>query len=335
MTISEDELDIMAVDYRHIYTSMFEVAPRANVLTSTLREIRTMVKSRTRLNLASTGVYVNGRIPGAFGQPQTIIQYAHVHGLPCCAKVGPRRVIERERNVYGHLFPDRIPPIAPDESVRMSASNCFPTVVPVLAMILIPAGSDEGVDRAILLTPLYTLSASLFVPGQVSKPVLFNFAMCVLSAIRAFNARSYCHCDLKPANIMLASERREFVVIDLGSATPYGQPMGATTAMWAADAPEYPSLEYDLSCLGTMLAYFLGAELGEGDVQPTRAGLLSAVSGIEPTVVQMIRDCYFPPVSTAAVPTRTVDQLWGMWTGYIAAANVPQELLCDLSRLSV
>ena len=111
-------------------------------------------------------------------------------------------------------------------------------------------------ERAIFISPLYTLSLREYVFDGVMHPndkTCVSVLLCGLSAIYSFASKSYCHADIKLNNIMMETAYK-FIFIDFDSATKYGTLITSTTAGISMTMQE-PSIGYDVSRYQYLVIY--------------------------------------------------------------------------------
>ena len=92
----------------------------------------------------------------------------------------------------------------------------------------------SAAGKRFLLMPLLgaTLEAVPLRAGTDDAAVLWA---CLRDALRGLHARGLAHMDIKPANVCLAA--RAFVLIDVGSVAPFGEPAATTARYVARDFP--------------------------------------------------------------------------------------------------
>ncbi|KAJ3076504.1 hypothetical protein HK102_005408 [Quaeritorhiza haematococci] len=121
-----------------------------------------------------------------------------------CAKVGRKADISKEAAVAN--------------AVR---GDCVMSVVKVL---------NVGDGQAVLISLLYGSSLADFkmVKSRIKDQFVVVLLLSGLSAIYSFTKAKMAHCDIKLANFVISGLWR-FILIDFGSATPFGALMTSTT----------------------------------------------------------------------------------------------------------
>ena len=124
-----------------------------------------------------------------------------------------------------------------------------------------------------LLMPLYRASLEDVLEAFQNNPVPFDYfiklAKVILAAVSHFHVNDLCHCDIKPANIMVSAIVLQYlltilckldddlspVLIDFGAVIKFGETVREYTHFYRLDA-ELNSVgpEFDLNCVAVTLA---------------------------------------------------------------------------------
>ena len=295
-----------------------------------------------------SGFYFDGVVPGAVGQGNTIIQWVHYLTRGAIAKVGDLKTIQREYDVACAVRNVVIPVTTIGDSYDASEprildpSNDMPTVMPVLAMVIIPQGKELSpvttaahgsaqavpvkteTTRAALILPAYTTTLANFHKerGALNKAIMLNIALCMVAAIQAFNRAGFCHADIKPNNIMLSNHSLHVVLIDYGSAVRYGETFFETSDMYPLGC-QTASLEYDRCCLAAVLYELKGGNLSS---VPTAEQLMGRIkqSGSTSMTDAMVLDLLNFDMS--------LEELWMAWTT-THCDGVPVHCLVDFKSI--
>ena len=209
-----------------------------------IMQIKNYVRTSTNLKIDSHGYRFNGLLSGVLGQASTIICSAFNGTTVYCAKLGSAATITREVNV----------------AKIIKASGESPFLMPIITDFPIDA------ERHCMISPLYAMPLSTLValhPKGIRDPIIIkNILTSMLQALKCFEKAKYCHADIKPANIMACTHGHDggLVLIDYGSAVPYGEMIQAYTAAYALDVAPEGSLQFDLTCLAsTIFQVLLGS----------------------------------------------------------------------------
>jgi hypothetical protein len=242
-------------------------------ISSLYMKIQRMVKTATKLSLVSDFMF-DGLVPMAFGQANTVLQYALRWSDLYCAKIGDSALINTEAVM----------------ARRIHENQRCPSVMPVIDTV------DLSKGRLALITPLYTMPLSYM---QVQETTVVNMALCTLATIKAFFNKNICHGDLKPSNMMFQAGNRIVVTIDFGSCANYGEPLPSTSPIFGMDCPIEGSLQYDLTCLATSIVFLLGNKLDQFNSRAEISQWLTNRQGTHYTIAAL---CLEPDV--------TVDTIW-------------------------
>jgi hypothetical protein len=225
--------------------------------------MRNMVETSTRHRFAlDEGIVLDGPIRVATAQAATSLLFAIVGSSAQCAKVGPAGAIEREHAVYSAVHAGVAVPTVPKPSHAFRIPNNSSTMA--------------------LVMPLYGLTvadaAQGMPPGRSASRSLLatNVALCCLASVEAFSRAGYAHGDIKPPNLML-DHSGVVSLIDLGTARPLGETFSESSKYSLAE-PTVASVDYDLVCVGSTLAYIELTVTPED--YPTRDGLYAYLAGI-------------------------------------------------------
>jgi hypothetical protein len=99
---------------------------------------------------------------------------------------------------------------------------------------------------------------------------------------------------------MFQAGSRTIVTIDFGSTVQYGEPLLATSPMFALDCPKEGSLHYDLTCLATSILFLLGNTLDEFNSRAQAREWLTTRQGTHYIIASF---CLDPAVES-------VDSIW-------------------------
>ena len=219
--------------------------------------------------LAATSAFVlDGPIPDARGQTGVELLYAFRGSRVCCAKVGGKATLQHEFDV----------------AAAVHAAVLAPTVVRMLALEAVTRRASVE-PYAALIMPLYSLTvgaaACAMDAGVAAAQSAFalNVAVCTLSAVAAFDLAGLAHGDIKPSNLLLASDGSGLVVLcDLGTARRRGQAFSESSA-FSLNLARTASLRYDIVSLGATLASVLSARINVGRCVDV-AELRNAIGGL-------------------------------------------------------
>jgi len=89
---------------------------------------------------------------------------------------------------------------------------------------------DDTIEMQFLVMPLYSESLSSLLTKPLKSSQLFKYVLNVANALDFLHKQgNCCHCDVKPANILLNKETDELVLVGLGTCTKIGQPITVST----------------------------------------------------------------------------------------------------------
>jgi len=261
--------------------------------------VTNLVKSSTKKSISHTGYYFDGPIPCAYGQSHTSLQFVKHCCRVLCAKIGPEDIISVEF----------------EKSNLLHAQQRCITVLEATEHLMLPK------DRSALICPYYPSSVAVFPHGDCDLPIVINVAMCTLASIKAFANVGLCHGDIKPANLMLTGDSQLVVLIDFGSAVPFGEIINGTSIHWGRDCPPTGSLRYDMTCLASVLYTLLYGALPDGGI----AEMTASVAEKEGSVGgKIIADCL----------TRFDDNLLDIWTDWLEKVRgLSLDLLADFDAI--
>ena len=172
--------------------------------------------------------------PVDLGQGKTLIYRAKsANKTNLCAKVAAKQTIDHEASI-GKLVTG-------------------PCVLNIIASFDIDSQvkEDNNIQRAAIVTIYYPeLSSSLIYDQDLFhlEESLISLILCGLSAIYSFAKLSFCHCDIKPNNIVIGGIRK-FILIDFGSVTNFNDTMKEHTDGMSFQGLFNTCIEYDISCL--------------------------------------------------------------------------------------
>ena len=235
--LTEQEIGHLQLKIPEIANQVRKQSLIASGYLSVVRQIRFAVKSSTKFRLKEEGCRYSfdGPIPGAYGQGNTVFQFAYQHATVYCAKIGLHSSLHKEKAIAD----------------RLSLSEYTPTLMSVVDFIRV--GDAVTPDRYALITPYYPVCLSQVV-GALDDDQLMNVALCTVSSIRAFSACGLCHGDIKPSNLMFANSGSLVVTIDFGSAGEFDTfPIGGSTPTYGLGAA-WGTKQYDSICLSATLA---------------------------------------------------------------------------------
>ncbi|CAB9531833.1 expressed unknown protein [Seminavis robusta] len=184
-----------------------------------------------------TDYVFDGLVPMAFGQGNTVLQYALRGSDLYSAKIGDSATIEAEVKASRLLH---------------EGQHC-PSVMPVFDSVKI----DE--NRVAMISPFYPIPVSH--TTTVNNATIVNVALCGLATVKAFSNKKMCHGDLKPSNMMFQAGNRIVVSVDFGSCVAYGNTLAATSPAFGMDCETEASLCYDLTCLAASIMFLSGVQL--------------------------------------------------------------------------
>jgi hypothetical protein len=260
-------------------------------------KIQRMVKTATKSKVVSDYLF-DGLVPMAFGQGNTVLQYAIRGSDLYCAKIGAAETIEAEI-----------------EASRLLHDNqrC-PSVMPVFDSIKI----DE--NRVAMITPFYPIPIS---HTTVNESTIVNVALCGLATVKAFSNKHLCHGDIKPSNMMFQAGSRVIVAIDYGSCTAYGNMLTATSPAFGMDCGTEASLRYDLTCLAASIMLLSGFEIIEILGREDARSKLASRTGLHFSIASLCLDD-----SVVAV-----DDIWGKCKLMIGAGLPNADWVVDLDEI--
>ncbi|CEO95669.1 Protein kinase domain-containing protein [Plasmodiophora brassicae] len=123
-------------------------------------------------------------------------------------------------------------------------------------------------DFAYIIMPFFPRSASDLLsvckpPATVPRSITRSIGEAVANALLFMHEKNICHCDVKPANIMLTDHREMLpVLVDLGSAVRSGDALVEQTVPFALDFQTPHAVpELDWTCLGSTICLLLGLEI--------------------------------------------------------------------------
>lgn len=314
-------------------------------------ELRTFVRGNylfgdTCPMVASTG---RGASAGAaMASPGTELQFAFLGTSIYCAKVSIRdaaalkREYETSRIIHENQRCETVMPVYDFISLPDGNGNDDKDE---LGDAYIENGNDNGStniniichqqpERVAIVTPYYPVSLSQFAGGgnklRLHEEGCINVALCGLATIKAFSAKSICHGDVKPSNMMLAGGCKCYstennygkrnnnlvVTIDFGSAVPYGERLTSITAEYALDHPcDVGSITYDLTCLASSISVLVIDGWSEVPPYHTRRELISSIDEriqTDPRPSLQIAKC--------CLERTDIDLIWESAKSYVDAA---------------
>lgn len=189
-------------------------------------------------------------------------------------------------------------------------------------------------QRALLISPLYGASvASLFIhydPVSAANDLqLAALTLCGLSAIYSCASAGYCHCDIKPDNIVVSNTSGyHFVLIDFGSATKLGSRyIGSTTSGISITRSE-PTIGYDVSSLVTTLTTIINGRVELWSRERVLNRLAEMKSRYPVTIEALIK---YIPIDEEIADLKVLE---GIWTNcYSLIMESMSEELGDLDFL--
>jgi serine/threonine protein kinase len=230
-------------------------------ISSLYMRIQRMVKTATKSTLISEYTF-DGLVPMAFGQGDTVLQYAFRGSDLYCAKIGNPLSIQREVEMAERVHKDQ---------------KC-PSIMPVIDSLRISE------TRLAMIVPFYPLPLSHTV---VQENTVVNMALCALATVKGFSSKNLCHGDMKPSNMMFQASNRIVVTIDFGSCVEYGETISATSPMFGLDCPIEGSLQYDLTCVATSIIFLLGNELDQFRTRDDVKSWLASRHGMHYTIASL------------------------------------------------
>ena len=245
-------------------------------------KVTNLVKSSTKKSIRHTGYYFDGPIPCAYGQSHTSLQFVEYYCRVLCGKIGPVAIISAEF----------------EKSNMLHAQQRCITVLQATEHLLLTK------DRSALICPYFPSSVAVFPHGECDLPIVINVAMCTLASIRAFANVGLSHGDIKPANLMLTGDSQLVILIDFGSAVPFGDIIKETSMHWGRDCPPTSSIRYDMTCLASVLYTLLYGALPDGGIAEMMASVAEKESSVGD---QMIIDCL----------TRFDEDLLNIWIDWL------------------
>lgn len=211
----------------------------------------------------------------SFGQGSTVLQYVLKGSELNCVKIGDVATISNEVRLARVVHENQ---------------QC-PSVMHVIDTVNI----DDS--RLAMIAPFYPLPLSHM---DVQENTVIDMAICALATIKAFSNKNLCHRDTKPSNMMFQAGSRTIVTIDFGSTVQYGEPLLATSPLFALDCPREGSLHYYLTCLATSISFLLGNSL---DGFNSRAQAREWLTTRQGTHYMIASFCLDPAV-------KSVDSIW-------------------------
>lgn len=227
-------------------------------------KIQRMVKTATKAKLVSSYIF-DGLVPMAFGQGNSVLQYAIRGSDLYCAKIGDPATIEAEVQA----------------STLIHENQLCPSVMPVIDSIKI----DE--NRVAMITPFYPLPVS---HTTVTEPTIVNIALCGIATIKAFSNKNLCHGDIKPSNMMFQAGSRTVVSIDFGSCKEYGSMLAETSPLFGMNCGNQASLRYDLTCLAASIMLLSGIQLDKIATREDALSELASRSGVHMALATLCLD---------------------------------------------
>ena len=227
-------------------------------------KIQRMVKTATKSKLVSDYIF-DGLVPMAFGQGNTVMQYAIRGSDLFCAKIGDTATIEAEV----------------EASKLIHEGQHCPSVMPVFDRIKI----DE--NRVAMISPFYPIPVS---HTTVNDATIVNVALCGLATVKAFSSKNMCHGDIKPSNMMFQAGNRIVVSIDFGSCTAYGRNLTAISPAFGMDSGTEASLRYDLTCLAASIILLSGMRLMDIHTREDARSQLAMRSGLHFSIASLCLD---------------------------------------------
>ena len=210
-----------------------------------LRLIKTTLKSATIISVNINHGYVFGRTIG-IGGGKAILQkvFSVQTGLIYCAKVF--------LNVTG-----TVGLYSAHHDLRISQIlESHVNIAPIVQSIQFCHENGAKEPLLALMMPMYHISLAellrCFREMPVPQNVFKRITLGLLSAGARFCDKKYCHCDIKPNNIMM--DGFEPVLIDFGAVVSIGDAVREHTPFYALDAnQDAVTPEFDLFCIVTTL----------------------------------------------------------------------------------
>jgi serine/threonine protein kinase len=210
-----------------------------------VRRLEKYVTSTKQTRFAEIGCFLfDGPLVDVGGQERTVLQYVIRGTTVYCAKIGPNKIIRREIDVLRDIHSRQI----------------CPTIIPIVAEV------EFDDERLAMIMPFYPLGVHKIESSVLSQrdTIISNIGISGLASIMACENCGICHGDIKPANMMLVNSSTlcsPVVTIDFGSAVEYGRSIPETSSFFPLDMPAEGSLEYDLTCLGTVILQLTGVTI--------------------------------------------------------------------------
>ena len=218
-----------------------------------------------------------------------------------CAKIGPKLRIEAEFNVGCQVKGD--------------------CVMPIHEFL------DLGNGEAAIISPAYEISVAKMIfssDKSQSEAAILPILLCGLSAIYSLALQGYAHCDIKLQNLVLDKSRQKCVLIDLGSATQWGELIRSTTAGISFDCTS-PSIRYDINSLAIAVAR---AMLKKSTIFVTKEEMFFYLTPLDskyPTLIKMLRQMRVDE------DIESTDELLSIWKNVYELAKEKYRSVSDFS----
>ncbi|SPQ99900.1 unnamed protein product (mitochondrion) [Plasmodiophora brassicae] len=145
-----------------------------------------------------------------------------------------------------------------------------------------------------IIMPFFPRSASDLLsvckpPATVPRSITRSIGEAVANALLFMHEKNICHCDVKPANIMLTDHREMLpVLVDLGSAVRSGDALVEQTVSFALDFQTPHAVpELDWTCLGSTICMLLGLEIQDA----TRRSMVNMLRFIQDPAAHLAINC--------------------------------------------